>query len=107
MLIHLNVDLNAQDIDGNTCLHLASKRTGSIGFHYKNTTPIPYAYLDFIRTLVKNGASCKIKNKSGFLPIDLAIMASNFSFNKNKAEGENDFNSIRIFSKKIKNTMIS
>ena len=31
MLIHLNVDLNAQDIDGNTCLHLASKRTGSIG----------------------------------------------------------------------------
>jgi len=75
MLIHLNVDLNAQDIDGNTCLHLASKRTGSI---------------DFIRTLVKNGASCKIKNKSGFLPIDLAIMASNFSFNKNKAEEYND-----------------
>lgn len=46
--------------------------------------------LDFIRTLVKNGASCKIKNKSGFLPIDLAIMASNFSFNKNKAEGNNN-----------------
>ena len=87
MLIHLNVDLNAQDLDGNTCLHLASKRTGSIGFYYTNTTPTPKKFSDFIRTLVKNGASCKIKNKSGFLPIDLAIMASNFSFNKNKAEG--------------------
>ena len=39
--------------------------------------------------MIKHDVSTKMRNKSGFLPIDLAIMASNFNFRSSKSECEN------------------
>ena len=71
ILVEMGVDLNTQDHDGNTALHLASKRTDT---------------KDFIACLLQNAVKKNLKNKSGFTAIDLASMAANFSFAKNKAE---------------------
>lgn len=67
----MGVQLNSQDSDGNTAMHLASKRTDA---------------KEFIICLLQNDARKDLKNKSGFTPIDLASMAANFSFVKNKSE---------------------
>jgi len=71
ILVEMGIQLNEQDDDGNTAMHLAAKRTDA---------------REFIVCLLQNNAHTGLKNKSGVTPIDLASMAANFSFVKKKAE---------------------
>jgi ankyrin repeat protein len=63
ILLPLDKDVNAQDVDGNTPLHAALY----LGYHQGNYL----AMYDILRQLLLAGADKKIRNHRGFTPLDL------------------------------------
>ncbi|XP_029205558.2 uncharacterized protein [Acropora muricata] len=68
-LVEAGVDINCQDIEGSTCLHLTVGRIGRASMHLK--------YSDFTRVLLDAGADRNVRDVDGNTPAHIAAEGEN------------------------------